>query len=337
MMAEKFFLTTHHHTHNHTPPHIMNSETTPTGAPAATPAAQTAPAAASLAANAEKLTTILAGFVGRLVDVATRALSPKLIECSLAWARVTGQFAVLAGIVLALVYAIVAAVRYRSFAIFLAGLGLALAIVVAQYAAGRFLGSSDKTIANTPNRISSKAFLDCAGLLLLLGAVGVLAGGIYSGVNLSAAAPIVSAIVIAPLLALAGGIALNPGVVGIEIAECGAGEEAIGIASFVLKIWLKCVPVLFGLLAVAGCVVTIWSWFDSSIANFGLAGRAGPGGMALPFMDAFMVQGMAGPSLVLYACMIPVIVYLAFIFWSLALDLARAILSIPAKLDHLKK
>lgn len=300
----------------------------------AAPSAAPKPAAFDIS----KINTLLADFVGRLIGLATRALSPKMIRCSLSCSRDAGQYAVLAGIVLTLVYAIVAAVRYKSFDAFATGLGIAIGLVIAQYAASRFMASSERILASTPNRISSKAFLDCAGLLLLLAALGLFIGGIYTAIRVSSAAPLVSAIVIAPLLMLAGAIALNPDVVGVEIKESSAGEEAVGIMSFCLKIWVKIVPPLFCLLALAGCVITVWSWFDAKMAAFSLSGFAQFGGVKLlPFLDAFMIRGMAGPSLVLYACMTPVIVYLLFIFWSLALDLARAILAIPGKLDSLKR
>ena len=286
--------------------------------------------------NIDGLATMLSGFVEKLVALATQTLSPALVARVLGLSRAGGQFAVLAGIALTLVNAIIAGVRYRSFALAATGVGVAIAIVIAQYAATRFMGSSERIIAATPSRVSSTAFLECAGLLLLLGALALFIGGIYTAIKMSSSAALVSGIVVALLLAIAGAIALNPATAGVEIKEdASAGEEAVGLMFFCLKVWLKTVPLLFCLLAIAGCVVTIWSWFNPQMSAFALGGRGGA--LPLPFIDTFMVGGMAGPSLVLYACMTPVIVYLCFIFWSLTLDLARAILSLPAKLDALKK
>jgi len=294
------------------------------------------PATATAAKTLNAISETLSGFVGKLVALATRALTPEHIGRVTAGARLVGNYAVLAGIAFALIHAIIAAVRHKSLLVFVIGVCVALAIVVAHYAAGRFMDSSDKIIAGTPGRVSSKAFLECAGLFLLLGAIGMFAGGIYTSIRLSSAVPLISAIVIAPLLALAATIALNPGSVGIETGEAvSAGEEAIGLLSFCLKIWLKLVPALFCLLALAGCVVTVWGYFNQNVGSAGISGISSP--VPLPFISQFMVSGMAGPSLVLYACVTPIIVYLSFIFWNLGLDLARAILSIPGKLDSLRR
>ena len=316
---------------DNTPAPEPKSIPTAASTPESPPPPPSPPTPASLAAISE----MISGFVGKLVSLATRALTPKLVRRVNVWARIIGNYAVLAGIVLTLVYAIVAGVRFKSFVAFAVGVGLALGIVIAHYAAGRFMASSDKIISGTPGRISSMAFLECIGLFLLLGAIASFFGGIYLCIQLSSAVPLVWVIVVAPLLKLAAAIALNPSVIGIEQGDASAGEEALGLISFALKIWLKLVPSLFCLLAVAGCVVTVWGLFDSRGAGFNLSGMSG--GMPLPFIGWFLASGMAGPALVLYACVTPVIVYLSFIFWSLGIDLARAILVIPDKLDNLKK
>ena len=277
---------------------------------------------------------MISGFVEKLVSLASKALTPELVRRVCGWARVVGNYAVLAGIVFTAIYSIIAAVRYRSPMFFALGLGFALGLVIAHYAAGRFMSSSDKILTGTPGRISSMAFLECAGLLLILGAIGLFAGGFYLSIETSSITPLIAAIIGAPLLVLAAAIALNPGSVGVEHGDASAGEEAIGLLSFCLKIWLKLVPPLFCLLAVAGGIVTVWGFFDSRAGGFDLSVVSA----FLPFMKIFLAMpGMEGPGILLYACLTPVIVHLCFIFWSLVLDLARAVLVIPDKLDKLKK
>jgi len=310
----------------------------PTPAPAPAPAAPPKPSItlASLTANINSISEVISTFITKLVTCATRALTPDLVRGATDWSRTIGNYAVLAGIALTLVYAIIQAIR-TSFGAFVAGVLIALAIVLAHYVAGRFMASSDKIITGTPGRISSMAFLECLGLFMLLAAIGVLGYGVYITfeIKFHSVVPLVSAIIAAPLITLAAAITLNPATLGIEQGDATAGEEALGLFSFALKIWLKLVPPLFCLLAIGGCALMIWGFFDSGVGDINLS--AFIPGVPLPFIGLFMMKGMAGPSLVLYACLTPVIVYLCFIFLSLALDLARAVLSIPVKLDNLKK
>lgn len=314
--------------------HTPASEPQPQPSPApAAPAAK--PALASLTDNINSISEMISGFIGKIVSLATRALTPELVRRVTGWSRVIGNYAVLAGIVLTFIYSIILAVRLNRFSVFVMGVLVALGILLAHYVAGRFMASSDKIITGTPGRISSMAVLECFGLLMLLAAMGVLVTGIYATVQSSLAAPLVMAIVAAPLMTLAAAITLNPTTLGIEQGDASAGEEAIGLLSFALKIWLKLVVPLFCLLAIAGCVLIVWGFFSPNAANINVSGFVP--GVPLPFIDLFMMKNMAGPSLVLYACMTPIIVYLCFIFFSLALDLARAILAIPAKLDNLKR
>ena len=299
--------------------------TTPTPAPAPEPAPAPAPAAApkpavtlaSLTASIEAISEKVSGFVGKLVSLTTRMLTPELVRGVNGWARVIGNYAVLLGIVLMFISSIVLAIRAKDFSLFAIGLGLALALVITHYAAGRFMSSSDKILTGTPGRISTMAFLECLGLLSLIGAIALFAGGIYLSIELRSFDPLIGAIIGTPLLVLTAAIALNPILVGVEHGEATAGEEAIGLLSFCLKVWLKLVPPLFCLLAIAGCIQVVKSLFVD--------------------VPTAIASSMAGSTLLLIACLAPILVYLNFIFFSLMLDLARAVLVIPGKIDNLKK
>jgi len=308
----------------------MNTNENNTPEPAPTPASAFAPALASINAIAE----IFSSIVGKIVSLATQALSPALIRQSCDGARVIGNYAVLASIVFTFINALIYAVRFRTIYIFLAGVGIMIALVIAHYAAGRFLAASDKIISGTPGRISSTAFPDCVGLLLLLLAIGVFVGGIIEGKQESSIVPFILAIVIALLLVLTAAITLNPKSVGIEIGNASAGEEAIGLISFFLKTCLKLVSAQFCLLALAGCVLTIWGFFSPD-----MGANASGFFRLLPFASVLSVvpPSMIGPGIVLYACLTPIFTYLFFLFGSLMLDLARAILVLPEKLDSTRR
>jgi hypothetical protein len=273
--------------------------------------------------------TLLGDSVARVLAVVTKVLSPERINCWLKAARDYGQYAVLAGTALTLLYAFYAAIRTNEFRLFGAGVGVVLALTVGQFVAGRFLDAGDKLIASTPSRLSSGAFLECVGLLALLFAAGTLLTGIAACVAARSVIPLVPALVIASLWGVKGGIALHPRMVGVGQEGGGsAGEEAVGLLLFFLKAGLKIVPLAFALLAVAGCVVTLLAFFMRD----GVVDSMVPSGLQI-----VLVPGMEGPLLLLSACLIPLTAYFLFLLACLTLDVIRAILAIPGKLDSLRK
>jgi hypothetical protein len=277
--------------------------------------------------------TILADFVGRLAKLAGGILSPALVEKTLSLARYFGQYAVLVGGALGLIATTVAAVRYNSFGLFLSGIIFVLAVAVAQYAATRFLGASDTLIASTPSRVSSLAFIECVGILAVLGAVGWLLGGIVVAIQANTFALLIPAVLGAVAWAFFGAIALHPHLASVEAGSGSAGEEAIGILAFLLKATLKMVPLSFALLAILGSLAL-------------LVGIVAPNSqfafMLGTMMPAIPVPGLSGPGLsgagvVLLAALLPMIAYVAYLVASLPLELWRAILSLPGKLDILRR
>src|SRR5215203_691224 len=72
--------------------------------------------------------TLLGEFVGSFLARVSRWLNAGFVERSLTWAKDSGQYAVLAGAVLTLVYAIYGAIKFNSFAVFVTGVGFVAAL-----------------------------------------------------------------------------------------------------------------------------------------------------------------------------------------------------------------
>ena len=277
--------------------------------------------------------TILGDFVARLVKYISLWLSPRFVETSLHWARTIGHFAVFAGGALALVFAIVSAIRTNSFGVFLFGVAFVAVLAVAQFTALRFLGTADALIANTPSRVSSPAFLECVGLLAVLGSVATFLLGFVTAIKVGSAAPLVPAILSAVFWGYLGSIALHPERASVESGEGTAAEEAIGIVTFFFKAVLKLVPIFFGLLALVGSVVILVSIFAPN-SRFAYALSHVLAFIPLPGMKG---PGFAGAGAVLAASLLPMASYFLFLLVSLPLELWRAILSLPGKLDALRR
>ena len=277
--------------------------------------------------------TILADWVGKLLGLIRGFLSPVLIEKSLGMAKHFGQYAVLFGGVLGFIAAIVAAIRLNSFAVFLGGLGFIIALAVAQFAAVKFLDASDNLIGSTPSRLSSMAFLDCVGLLSILGAVILLIGGIVGAIQTGGITLLIMGLVVSILLTFFAAVALHPKLASVDSGTGSAGEEAIGILAFFLKGALKLVPLVFLLFSVVGALLLLVGMFAPR-SEFVIMLQMMLPTIPVPGLGA---PGLAGLGVVLTATLLPIIAYVLFLIALLPLELWRAILSLPGKLDQLGK
>jgi hypothetical protein len=229
---------------------------------------------------------------------------------------------------------IVAAIKGGSMMPLGAGLVLAALAAGAQYVAVRSFAANDGLLASSKTRVSSFALLDCAGLLALLGAVSLIVGAIFVCVSASAWLPLVPAALTAAFWTYFGAVALHPESVNVAAGQASGGEEAVGLATFFLRALLKLLPLYFFAMAALGVLV----------AGLGLFDLAGP---LLPFTRLSIVpatlerfafgESFVGIVAAIGACLFPLIGYAVYIACSLPLDLWRALLGVPAKLDALKR
>ena len=277
--------------------------------------------------------TFLADWVGKLLGLIRGFLTLSLVDKSINLAKYFGQYAVLLGGALGFIAAIIAAIRHNSFGLFLAGLAFLIALAVAQFAAVKFLDASDKLIESTPSKLSSLAFLDCVGLLTILAALIVLLGGIVGAIKGGGVSVLIVALVSATLLTIFSAVSLNPKLAPVESGSASAGEEAIGILAFFLKGMLKLVPLVFALFAVVGALILLVGMFAPNSSFVILLSQALPV-VPIPGLSG---PGLSGLGVVLTAALLPIITYFMYLIASLPLELWRAILSLPGKLDSLKR
>lgn len=307
-----------------TPPVIPTSATTTSAGTA--PAASARPA--FKAADAVKLPTILSSFIGVLLAGARKLLNPALLQRVFGFCNPFGQLLVLVGAVLALILGVVYAIRYDSFQPFMTGIVAVIVLAILQFVAKRLLDACASILQTSPTRVASLAILECVGLVLLLAAVGVLVGSIATSIRIESAAPLVPGLISFVMLAASAAIALHPSLVNVEQGPATAGEEAIGLLSFFAKAMLVLQPLVFFLYALAGALVLIFAIFGTHL-SFATALLA-----AVPFP---VPSESIGVALLAAACIFPLFAYLSFLFYHLLIDVIRAILVIPSKLDQLRR
>jgi hypothetical protein len=277
--------------------------------------------------------TLLGDIVGSSLARVARWLDAGFVERSLTFSRSTGQYAVLAGAALTLIYSVVGAIRLNQFSVLLTGLALVAALAIAQFAASRFLGAATRAINNTPSQISSAAFLECVGLLLVLLAIATFAGGVITSIQLSSILPLVPALFTSAAFIYFGATALHPLLVNVEMSVGTAGEEAIGLLSFFAKAALKLAPLFFLLLSVGGALAIAASFIESGSGFVGVVASV----LQTVPLPIPVPSGFAGTAVVLLACLVPIGAYAFFLLNYLVIDLLTAVLSIPGKLEALRR
>ena len=275
------------------------------------------------AANKESCNWVF-NLIVKIVDMMRNVLSEKLFNFLKKWLLIFGNCGFYFASGLALLIGLIAAIRMESFEAFVTGLAYALGFFILQYVAVRFANAGDKLIENNKTGLSSSAFLDSMGLLFMLGGVLALLFNSYLAIKLGAFSPFLNGLATFVVLELFALLALNPKTITLDVVpETSAGQEAIGIVTFFLKSFMKLIPIIFGI----GIVVTTILMF---IHSFGLFKEGF--GMSIAW------QRVSGDfQTIALVALLPLIAYIVFVFVFLAIDIVRAILSIPSKLDKLAK
>lgn len=229
-----------------------------------------------------------------------------------------GNLAAVAAMGLALVYGLLGAVRHLVFAPIPRAVGFVLLLAAFQYAANKFMTAGRHLMTATPSRLSSPAFLNTVAMVHAVVAVVSLVGGLLLSVQERSFSVLISAWFIALVAYGIAFISLYPDRINVDVDPgVGAGEEALGILSFAIKLVVRLIPFVYGVGMIIGALALLGACFS----------RLGPQGYGM--------LGWQGSRLLLSAAAFPLAGYLAFILYQLALDVLRAILVLPGKLDAL--
>lgn len=262
--------------------------------------------------------------LGKFIEWLRGKMTAGLLNFFIKWLSLIGHYALIVAAVLGFIFCIIVAIRANSFSAFIEGIAWVILVAVVQYTAYRFSTAGDTLIKNNPTRLSSKAFLDCLAFLVLLAGVvifivntvvAIRGGGIdYFLIGLGI-------LIFCWFVTL---VAFNPETASMEIVEeASAGEEAIGIITFFLKKLLRLVPIVFG---VGIVVYTILLLIDA----FGLFGSE------FKLAQAYHIGRLHAQQILLFG-LLPFLSYLIFVVFFLSIDVIRAILAIPGKLDKLSR
>jgi hypothetical protein len=259
----------------------------------------------------------------RLVRLLLKGLRRLLTESGLGAsdlvARQTGHIAFVLAAVLLVLGFFVLGIRSDSFRLsFSALLLIAPAAILLHYVAALFLDAGVSLLRKSPSELSSTAILTFFALVFFAGAVLCFVLGLYGVILGGSLLSFVICLGATAILFYACGLALNPATVNVDpTGGLSAGEEALGILLFLIKVPLRLVPFLFGVGSVVGVGAAIYLLYLVFTQ--------------IPLEQAYQIaRGILGVAL------LPLAAYLIFVFSALLVELYRAILRIPGKLDALR-
>jgi len=198
------------------------------------------------------------------------------------------------------------------------GLAWVLVCIVAHYTAAMFLPSLDNIIKSTPTKLSSRSFTDSFALIAGIAGVASLIAGVFFAISAENFELFVYGVFAFIFCEYLMSLSLNPEHLGIEITETTtAGEEFIGILSFIMKGFLRLIPVLFG----SGIILGIVRIFDIWLGDVEYTSQVYAQVVAVGRISA--------------AAFLPVTGYLAFLLYYFSIDIVASIIAIPQKLDNL--
>jgi hypothetical protein len=276
--------------------------------------------------------TIIVSVIGKFLQAIGKIFGQKFFDSTAYFFTVLGHWATLVAAALWFIFCLITAiavkpevlavafrVRMSVGMLIVSGLVGAAVILILQYVASRFLASGERLIKTSPSSMASKGYLECVGLLLLISGVVVFILGIvqlfYGQVGSFFGG--VAWLVITVYWTC---FALNPGMVNIQITEeSSAGQEFIGILSFWAKSALKLVPIAFGVAISLSCILLVVATIMSAAG-----GLTGARGAAL---------GSWAGDLVGLGLLLPLLAYMGFLAYYLAIDLILAILKLPRLLE----
>ena len=263
------------------------------------------------------------------------------------------------------VFSLLLGVKVNQVNAILLGIAGVVVLLVLQYAARRFFGALERLNRSTPARLCSSAFLDCFALLHMFGGLVALLGLTVLSVQtslLSLVLPAIASFILCEYVAI---LALNPESLNLTIAsEATAGEEAIGVLSFLVKLGLRIVPVSFGVGVVWGTLTLLFAVFlvfvppedpEEIAAYIGSGAMLSPSEPAPPsfgadspadepsadeeaikMLPAEVTASRARTTLITSAAL-PLFTYVFFLVFYLGIDVLRAILAIPGEIGKLRR
>jgi len=257
--------------------------------------------------------------IDKILGFFKKILTPGLLDVTENWLLKLGHLSAVGATLLFILLALIGSIKTDAWEIFFYSLIGIPAMAIAQYIAVKFMGSGKDLISRSPGKIATQGFLDALVLISVLYGFIALGGGFYFMIKESE--PLIFAI---GLLLTFGSLYIaicgfNPSTVNIHLGDENAsvGEEALGLVSFIIKSYMRAVPLVFGLAITLSFLAMLYFTIDI-ITEKGYRAASAVWACASCF------------GVILFMMLLPFITYIGFVFYYLFIDLFRTILSLDA-------
>lgn len=292
-------------------------------APTAAPARPAAPSAASPAGRAHFRFGHGRHPLDLAIDHARNACPANLATTLSRSAGQVGIYVLYAAAGLVPVVGLLISTRTGALRPLAVSIAIGVCLVALQYVGARLLGACEAAIQANKSVLPSLAIPDCTFVLCIvgtgLGVIGLIGAAIAGGV-LNPVFGALALLVVGGFTAL---VVIEPAGINVGVdPECGAGQEAVGVLTFLVKVLLRGAPIAFA------AAVT---FATCGLVSLGLEIlRASEGQEVLVIAT---VRALVTATTLFAAAAIPVCAYVLLLFYYLTLDVLSAIVSIPRKLD----
>lgn len=250
-----------------------------------------------------------------LLAATKRRLTVRFVEATATMFRACGYYGLYLAMAAAALFALVGGMKGGPREAMLLAVVVIPLLVVLQYVAYRFLEALARLNRATPGQLDSSAVLDCFALLSFLAGMAALVGLAILAAHTQALGMALAAIAAFILCQYLAVIAINPDAMYVTIdAASGAGEEALGLVSCLLKmILLELIPVAFGVGVACGTVGLVYAIV---VVLLGAEGSA--------LLATTSVWSAIGGLCL--ATLLPVIAYATFLVLHLGIDVFRGLI-----------
>mgnify|MGYP003646184445 CR=1 FL=1 len=234
-----------------------------------------------------------------------------------------GKLMMYIAILIISVYHIVIATRQDSLAKALGGVGLVVALFAMQYAGVRLFQAMSSLVDSTPTRISTTAFADSIAIISSALAFVVLIIGIYQAIQIESIQLALVVICFFCAFQYVAVVALNPSFLNVTTdTAASTGKEAIGVYSFLAMLGVRALPIAYTFSVAA--MIAVWS-----MAVYVLLNSKSEATVVLPGVSDFVQE-------TIWVAAMPLIGYILFISYYLAIDVLGAVLALPSRVDALR-
>jgi hypothetical protein len=256
----------------------------------------------------------------KALNALKESLGPDVISSQTEFFVKVAQVAAVLGGLFGFLIGIVGAVKTDSFVLFGAGVGWIILVVFLYYAGAVNLDACSDAIRNSPTKISTFRILDAFASLVGLTIIFSLVGVLYVVIKFENFEILKFAIPILISLFYFMYILLFPSEISTtENPSVSAGNDALTIFSVLAKASLRLVPITFGTLTAVGA-------YALGYILYGFFGEDGQQKIFELMSSGF--TALLGAAAFLYGLLYPLVTYVFFVIFFLAIDLARNILTI---------